>query len=174
LDTAYSSLTNNIRINELKNIKPVNMALSDKSGTITLYVPNGDIPTSSSIVKGFRKAERELKVETRTLDDFAEKENITGIDLIKIDIEEGEIFAFKGMEQILENMRPFVISEVLGTERKREIQDLLASKDYIFYQITDKGIVRRENIQGVKDFLNYLYVPKEKADKIVSLFKIDG
>jgi FkbM family methyltransferase len=171
LDTAFNSLKNNIEINHLKNIKPVNMALSNDSGKITLYIPNGDIPTSSSIVKGFRKAERELEVETRTLDDFAEKEKINGIDIIKIDIEEGEIFAFKGMPRILEKMRPFIISEVLGSEKKKDIQDLMESKGYVFYLITDKGVIKKENIQGDMEFRNYLYVPNEKSGDLASMLE---
>lgn len=168
LDTAFNSFINNIEKNGIKNIRPLEMAVSDHDGRIILYVPGGDIPTSSSIVRGFRRSERQLEVETIALDHFVEKEGISEVDVIKIDIEEGEIYALKGMQRTLKEMRPLVISEVLGSERKTDIEGLLAPLDYHFYLITDNGIERKPHIEGDKVYRNYLYIPREKENIAIS------
>lgn len=86
-------------------------ALAEKEGTSTFqYVKNA--PAYSGLKQ--RKYEvnpdiEEINVEVKTLDEIIPKE--VSIDLIKIDVEGGELAVLKGAKQILEKDKPTVIFE---------------------------------------------------------------
>lgn len=92
-NTNFSILKNNVESNQLKGVNIYNLALSDKSGTISLYertdVEGGDIGVSLS--KSFRQNYhsenlKEINVKSDKLSHYIE----SSIDLLKIDIEGSE------------------------------------------------------------------------------------
>ncbi len=87
LDT-FTYLQRNVTENEIKNIIPLKIALSDSIGTTTLFydIENGN--WGHSIVKSF-SSEGEV-VETDTLSNFFEANNINRCDFIKFNCEGAE------------------------------------------------------------------------------------
>jgi FkbM family methyltransferase len=94
----FSYLTNNLQLNSLANVTPVNKAISNEDGKIVnFYTPHVKFG-KGSMVKAF--ASDESKVETITIDSIA-LANQLKIDFIKIDIEGFESLAFKGGQTLL-------------------------------------------------------------------------
>ncbi len=81
----FKELKENIKDFELTKIKPFNIALAGHNGTGKLAVA----------LRGSHKLDEEgVEVETQTLATFMKNNDISHIDLLKIDIEGGEIVFF--------------------------------------------------------------------------------
>lgn len=125
----FVKLNENLRINNYKNITPVQKAISDSSGIAR--ISNLSDSALNSCILNFE--EESIETETMTLDDYFSNNNIGRCDLIKMDIEGSEHFALKGMMQtIRKNWHIQLIIEVheqqlihLGSNKKAFIMSLL-------------------------------------------------
>ncbi len=104
----------NIKINGLEHkIYLHSAALSDSIGTIQFYLPTEDNGGIGSIVGANTGEVNVLSVNSDTTDHFILENNVTNIDLIKMDIEGGELFALRGMTGLLgSSNKPIVIMEM--------------------------------------------------------------
>lgn len=105
----YSLLVRNIEVNEYENVIPLNKAVSNKSGTAKLFLCSDN--------KGDHRLwpsceDREwVEVEIISLDKFFESYD-TKIDVIKMDIQGGEMAALQGMDKlIMRNLNLKIITE---------------------------------------------------------------
>jgi len=95
----YALLVKNIEVNGYSNVVPIRKAITDRTGTIKLSL--ADDPSGHSIGQIDRAHARGvMMVDSVTLDEFL-KQNITPIDVIKMDIEGAEMRALDGMENII-------------------------------------------------------------------------
>ncbi len=94
----------NLNLNpELKErIKVVQFPVSDKSDQKMYYLDNG--PGSTLSDKPFEGQNGE--VSTVSIDDFVERENLSKVDYIKMDIEGAEPFALRGAINTIKKFRP--------------------------------------------------------------------
>jgi FkbM family methyltransferase len=90
-------------------VHPVNIALSNVSGTANFFVNNNHytnsllpIDRSTAVMLAFNTVEQ-IDVQTDTLDAFCEKNGIHRIDILKLDIQGAEILALKGATHLLTN-----------------------------------------------------------------------
>lgn len=150
----YSKLLENIQLNRVSNIIPMNIAVSDKDGLLKLSVSNvstglNKVGTSDSvgsqelIVSGFKFDT--IWSLTSELD-----ENIA---LMKIDVEGWELFVLRGMENILRRKRVSkIIMEITDSffqengYKKSDIYELLHSFGYV-------SLVNSDNYQYDEIFL---------------------
>ncbi len=152
-------LDRNIALNGPAGVVVHRLALSDRPGTLPLYVPADDrMPTSASLLQGFRDNCVEIQVPVDTLDNVVRSQQIQNVDLIKIDTEATEHLVLAGATELLGRDRPAIICEVLQGRTERFLQPLLAKAGYRFYQITGRGLVPRDAIEGHNDDPNYLFV----------------
>jgi len=90
-----------------------NIAVSDKEGFIEFHptCTEGDFGFSSEFIpEGHEKNVKEtIKVPCITLDHYTSSRNITNIDLIVMDIEGGELKAFKGATQTLKIVKDIIV-----------------------------------------------------------------
>jgi FkbM family methyltransferase len=99
----FDYLVRNIKINGLTNLKPVCGAATDYDGEIPLYIPHSiALPYSSSTLKGFRKASETIVVTALKIDTYVAANNITRVDLLKIDTEGTEYKVLEGAKGVLE------------------------------------------------------------------------
>lgn len=97
--TNYSFLKKNIEANNFSNITPIHVALSDRSGSIPLFITK-DNQGAHSLVNN-RKSHTSISVQTETLDAWINQHGSPVIDVIKMDIEGAEIIALEGMKQVI-------------------------------------------------------------------------
>lgn len=150
---------------KIKNIIPVNIALSDSLKEKILRIPvktTGRYTPAASFEQLLEHNLKEEKVETTTIDDFVAKNNITRLDLIKCDTEGHELAVFKGAEKTLARLRPLLYIEIKDAN-KILLFDLLKSKDYHPYQWDKETgslitVAATQNIQSE----NYYFFPVEK------------
>jgi len=86
------------------NITVVQKALSDKTGKIEMNLDLGNIGGSSMV--RHRKNESKIFAESDTLDNWAEKNNISKVDFLKADIEGAERLMLSGAQNILKKHAP--------------------------------------------------------------------
>jgi FkbM family methyltransferase len=123
------------------NIKIHNVALSDRTWTATLNIPQDasgiEHDASASLEHGdFLKA-RHIEVALSTLDGFA----FTDVTFIKIDVKGHETGVLRGAEQTIRSSSPAILIEIEQRHNRRNIDELfneLASWGYQGY-FFDKG-----------------------------------
>lgn len=157
----YERLQSNVALNQLKNVRCFQSALGDKDGTTEVFHQPG-MTFTASLSREFMNWQptwTSSMVAVITGDKFVEQNDITRVDLMKIDTESTEPQVLAGMLKTIERDRPNIICEVLPDLTERSIENLLTPLGYSFYRITDTGLVKQENITGDFKFRNYLLSP---------------
>ena len=107
----YVLLERNLRANQLGT--GVNLAVTSREGEVELFVPpTGDIfsVTQPGGLVSTSNAEV-IKVKAQTLPEMLSSLNINRVDLIKVDVEGGELDILESSADLLRKRRPVVICE---------------------------------------------------------------
>ena len=108
--TNFNLLSQNIKKLRHNNVVLVNKAVSDRDGTIEFYNVYNKTGSHSIIVP--KALFEKTVVSSVTLDAFLQESNIVNVDVIKIDIEGGEYYAFLGMKKLFKQKPPlYIVSE---------------------------------------------------------------
>lgn len=135
---AYNFLRKNIGANNLTNVIPVNYGIwsSKKEAEISIIPQITSVSTMSLIPTSFMSHAmnrvKKVTIQTITLADLVEMYGITHIDLLKIDVEGGELEVFKGGLSILDIVDRIVL-EYHSQELRQEVTELLAKYGYVVY-----------------------------------------
>ena len=108
------------------NVELFPLAVSSTTGTSVLHIPkkgNGLQDTRASLEDMGDEVER-VEIQTITLDDWAKQNNITKLDLVKIDVEGHEFDSVKGCKTILETIKPIFIIEIELRHAHYPIKDI--------------------------------------------------
>lgn len=97
----YEWLKRNLALIGNKNLSAEQLAISDKTGTLTFLPSNPDSHSNlwATVKLDDTKVENEISVKAVSLDEYCAERNIISVDLVKMDIEGGEGFAVDGMTQ---------------------------------------------------------------------------
>lgn len=135
----------------LANVSLHKVAISDKNGTIDFY--HLDNSTGCHSIVSPDTPSKKITVDSATLDSLIEKGDIENIDLIKIDIEGGEPFAFRGMEKLLNSSTQLKMvaeyneaSLVSGGTSGDDFLKQIASYGFTIHFITKNGLVALKTI----------------------------
>ena len=172
----------NIKINKFKNIRVESLALSDKEGEITFYEIRNKKYTylehnlAGEGNSGSKTSGRNfvpISVKTTTLDKYVENSKEANIDLIKMDTEGTEHFILENSDNVLKLMKPIIICETLFNTIELELEKLMRSYGYEFYNHTEMGLKKvntivREEDNGVS---NCFFVHPNKFDLIAEFVK---
>ena len=139
----------NIGLNSFaSNVTLVPLALSSRSGTATFALPydDGNAGTGSLVLDPTWNSSK-ITVECITMDEFLEREGISDVDLVKMDIEGAELFALQGMVKLLgSEQKPILILELckpmmtVAGYNASDVQDFLRPYGYEAYDMTKKGL----------------------------------
>ena len=113
LESNYQLLLKNIRLNGLTNVKPARAALGDipmLHAELSIYASSGDTTFMPSC-HGNRVLIGKQFAEIKTLDDCFKSEDLSHLDLIKIDTEGYELKVLKGATRTLERFHPKIVGE---------------------------------------------------------------
>jgi len=142
----FNKLTQNY-VND-KNIHPVHKGMADQSGELFFNL-NSNTGTSSFLTPTkyhkTHQAKHQLDpvtVPVITIDEFSQEENITHIDILKLDIEGYELKALQGAEKLLNTQKIDIIFTEICILRQYEEQVLfheltafLENKNYYLYNV---------------------------------------
>ncbi len=169
-----SVLEYNIKLNGLSNVRLYRAALADRDGKARLYHHEG--PVARSIAAGDRGQDGFDDVSTITLDSMAQREGITRIDFLKMDIEGAEELALRGAESILSKSHPVVVFEMnpsavvrfgLAADGAwRHLQRL----GYLFYALDITGVLQPLSTPPTGDrweFQNIVAVHKDDQSRFL-------
>ena len=107
----FNRFLNNIKINAVKNITPINKGLGNVDGVFSLSVVDENNRGMNRIVES-NESLNTSKIEVITLDNYIKLKNITRVDLIKIDTEGFEMNVIKGAKDLLKRFRPILFIEL--------------------------------------------------------------
>ena len=103
----YERLLGNIKLNNLKNIKSINIGFSNVRALVDFNVSNDGHDAWNSLAKlNQLQNGTSIKVNVETLDSFIEESNILNINFIKLDVEGWEKFVLEGGRKLLSKKNP--------------------------------------------------------------------
>ena len=123
-EESFKLLKENVEINNISNIKPVNKSLGNINGERSLYLANDNFQgiTSDS---NLRKYTEELKVQEVTVDQFV-KENNLDVGLITIDVEGAEKDLLSGAVETIKSQKPMLFISIYHS-----VEDFFEIKPWI-------------------------------------------
>lgn len=94
------------------NVVPVKLGVSDRTGKSAFNVNEHDFTNSlldshrtETIIDNLTESKSRIEIDTITLDQFAMENKISKIDILKFDIQGGELNALKGAQRMLSEGR---------------------------------------------------------------------
>jgi FkbM family methyltransferase len=169
-------LKENIKINNVTNIKTFHMAIGDENKKAEIYVSRKGNLSSPINEKGGDYSGKE-EVDMLTADSFVAKENIVP-NLVRMDLEGYEKEVVKGMKKIF-SMRPKILMEVhprrMEAQEFQEMIDLLKKGGYTNATLIKERNKLWMNKKGeVKPFLIWLNKEINEGDSYaIGVGKID-
>ena len=161
---SYQSMLRNIALNEARNVTPLRRALTDADREAMLYLPDGagEMPTSASLLEGFRSSGTALSVEGVSLDSWTRQQELCRIDLVKLDVEGTEHLVLYGAKETLSRNTPCIVCEVLHGRNESAIHEVLSQFGYRYFWLTDSGPKESDFIEGdpTYRFANWLFCPR--------------
>jgi FkbM family methyltransferase len=171
LPGVFEILSKNTAVNSF-DIKNHLFALSDYNGKAKVYLPQGSqfaysVTVNENTLKQKNVDEREIDV--MQLSTFIENNNITSIDLIKMDVETHEAEVLKGMGDYLNTFKPTFLIEVLNKDIAEKLNGIFNNMGYLYFNIDDKNnSIRRVDTITKSDYWNFL-ICNEKIAKELKL-----
>lgn len=102
----FKALTYLKEANNLENVVLSNIALSDRTGTVTIEDTDNSLANSILDVA----SERSFTVPAETFDDFVERNTIQSVDFLKMNVEGAEQLIIKGMIRSLDKVKHLAVS----------------------------------------------------------------
>jgi len=156
-------------------------AVGSSNGNVALYLDRVDPTMSGLRPHAGRDLAGASRVESIRLDDYCKRTELQFPDLIKVDVEGGEIGVVRGAEGLLTRSRPLLICEVLDQVTHswgypaRQILKELESLHYQWFDFCPAGTLaphtQRTDYPEVR---NYLAVPREKISLVRERLAVPG
>lgn len=173
----FKSLEKNI--SQSKNVSINNFAMLNEEKEIEFI----DYGPKNSAFNGFKRRVSEemdflknndnvIKVKTIVLDNYCRDKKIIPT-FIKIDAEGAESLILDGMKYVMTELRPLISIEVAGDDEwKINCQksiEILVSNDFIAYECTLSGGLKKHVQQEKYHYDNLIFIPKEKEENTLNL-----
>ncbi len=142
---SFKLLKENISLNNLKNIIPVNKGFSSKKGGRKMYISNEDHREDSFYSRG----KKEIEIKTISLNDFFKEYNIDKIDFLKMDCEGAEYEIFRNSSKKSLRKLKKIAMEYHNIGEKKNLNSLKA-----FFK--KNGFVVKEGHKGENNGILYL------------------
>jgi FkbM family methyltransferase len=127
----FAQLTKNLEINKIKNVIPINLALSDFNGKGDFFISKGS-GCHSIFPREGENIINKIQIDIKTLDTLLEELNIKRVDLLKIDAEEAELKILKGAEKTLlkNSQMKIVIAAYHSPNEAKEVIEYLRKLNF--------------------------------------------
>lgn len=153
-------LKENVSINNFKNITVEEIALSEKTGSMTFfeiknkkytYLEHNLAGEGNAGTKTTQRNYVATTVKTKTFNEYVSDTSQERIDLVKMDTEGTENLILKYSDVILEQMKPIFICETLFDTIEPELESIFKKYGYDFYNHTKEGLKKVTSILREKD-----------------------
>jgi len=115
VDDSYLQLRKNVEINQIKNtVQTFQLGLSDSDADIDIFLPQKSGSSAASL-RNLHPEEKykTQRIKTTTLDHISGVLGIEHCDLIKIDVEGGELQVIQGGIETIKKFKPIIFAELL-------------------------------------------------------------
>lgn len=161
---------------ELKNVELINIAVSEKNGSVVMEVPmfnsGGENFYQARIIEGQKKEKflKEFKVESRSIDSLL-SDPPGRISFIKCDVEGHELAVIKGASLLIGKYKPALLVEVSQDPDDQSsdaymLFKYLESFGYLVYWFDGKKL--KSYCNGQKS-VNYFFLTPEHLSQLKSL-----
>lgn len=152
--STFEVLSSFLDLNKIKNVKVVNLAVSNLDGIIWLSSLSHDDWQCNSLIYN-QELENKIEVKTMRLDDIPILVDQKTIDFMKINIEGAEVFALNGAHQTLAKTKKICVCchDFLGssTETKNEVCSILTQAGFkLSFTSPDSPPYERDFVYGTK------------------------
>jgi len=173
-------LGENLAINRLlaRRVEVHRCAVSDQTGTATLYLPppsGSTVETSASLDPTFKEeVASTVDVAAVTLDDLWESTGGSPVGLVKVDTEGTEHLVLRGAARLLERSRPVTVCEVLPRAATGELATWLSGAGYLDVRLRPDSLVVSPAVAFDPDAWNHAFVPTERLESFQSSARAIG
>ena len=162
----FLELKKNIKINNFKNIKTYKLALSSKKkNRIIIGLPRFTFLGSSGAASEFMPFSIKYLPKVDSIDHFIVKKKIKKLNLIKIDIEGGELNVLKGAIKTLKKNKPIIIIEIVDIHCLKFghtpliVHNFLKINGFVGYYISNNSIkLKKINKNNSFENGNYIFI----------------
>jgi FkbM family methyltransferase len=136
----FARLRAHLRLNALDWVACHRVALSDRRGTLTLFLAPGGSHSGLASMGKQEGVDVPIQTPAMTLDEYCDEHGITGADFLKIDVEGAELLVLRGAGNLLSSRKApailFEVDEELAAHVGcpcTEVKALLAEHGYRFF-----------------------------------------
>jgi len=156
----FGALTRMVDHYGLANVTLRQTALGEQDGDLEMIMPeesNVRMQGLSHVVSDDDEPGQRYSVPVRRLDDIELQAG--RVAAIKIDVENHEVFVFRGGTELIRRDRPLVYTELWDNERTTECLEMFRGFDYKVHVYDDATSSLREVPVGYQEAGNYFLVP---------------
>jgi len=124
----FEILKKNIKLNNLDNVLPLQLACYSENKKLTFYVEKSG--SGSHSIYPTNSASKTIIIDALKLDDILKKNKIERVDLIKIDVEGAEVNVFQGAMNTIKKYHPQIIFECFSEDNLNKIEKILDKFNY--------------------------------------------
>lgn len=143
-------LKNHLSLNNVENVKIVEAALSNSSGTCDFFVYEEGHGNITGDIYEFK--EKIFKVPKITIDELVEKNEIPAPDIIKIDVDGGELLVLNGANKTIGKNRPILFIETHTQELLEDCCQFLRGHGYEMDLLNIDGKSKKQIYAKYKTF----------------------
>jgi FkbM family methyltransferase len=167
-----------LRINGCRNVQVERCALGEAEGDAELYLVHGGQTGCNSLKKpAVSEPTEAISIHVKRLDSVLAERCIEKVDLVKLDVEGGELSVLKGGQDLLRREpRPLFLVEVQDIRTRawgyeaREIIDFLSRANYRWFRPVMGGRLRQMDAHESEYDSNCVAIPLEKIDSLEEIF----
>jgi len=167
----FRRLRLHLRLNGMSSVRAEPLAIGAAASSRKFFqVVEGDTTRGGLQRPVTHDKVTETSVETIRLDDYVSRLPLDRVNLVKLDVEGGELEVLRGAPNVLTKLRPTFICEVLDAATQawgyegREILLKFQSHEFNCFEFRLDGSVAPHKIRNhYPDVRNYLAVPKEQC-----------
>ena len=173
----------NMQLNNIEDVNLLEKAVGNSKDDIEFAVPAHDqicdvLSADTEFTNRFYKkwgSYKNVMVPQITIDTFMTSENLNGIDLIKIDVENYESFVLEGALETLDKFSPTIFIEIfVDTEKIKFYEENLKPLGYHCYSLLNEGIIRTESLVANPDCWNFILSKARTQDEYLSFSELDN
>ena len=155
-DIPYNQFRKNIEINNLTNVQLMKLGVAEKDGTVSFNICDDDAFNSIGSAP-MREVKQTLQIEVVAIDSFCAKENISQIDILKMDTEGAEFLILSGGKGVFSSEKaPIVFCEYNRITAKgyentlNDYEQLLKDYGYQIFELEGERLKKFDSTTSTK------------------------